>query len=252
MMRAQLSPATINGALVRQRGPIDSPSHVEVKVRHEPRRGGAVVIPIQPALDRRKKKLRDSSDNEDILKVKAFLAGDEAAFEFLFEKYRQRVYGISFRFVRNREDALDVAQEVFLRVYQALEKFKTESKFFTWLYRITVNRSIDFTRSRKSRPLHGMEESAMEALGKPTARRAPAQAPVEYAREQELRENLQQAISSLSDKHQIVFVLHTSEDLSYKEIAEVVGCNVGTVMSRLFYARKKLQESLSSMDYRPS
>ena len=97
-----------------------------------------------------------------------------------------------------------------------------------------------------------MEESAMEALGKPTARRAPAQAPVEYAREQELRENLQQAISSLSDKHQVVFVLHTSEDLSYKEIAEVVGCNVGTVMSRLFYARKKLQESLSSMGYRPS
>ena len=116
----------------------------------------------------------------------------------------------------------------------------------------SVNRSIDFTRSRKSRPLHGMEESAMEALGKPTARRAPAQAPVEYAREQELRENLQQAISSLSDKHQVVFVLHTSEDLSYKEIAEVVGCNVGTVMSRLFYARKKLQESLSSMGYRPS
>ena len=92
----------------------------------------------------------------------------------------------------------------------------------------------------------------MEALGKPTARRTPAQAPVEYAREQELRENLQQAISSLSDKHQVVFVLHTSEDLSYKEIAAVVGCNVGTVMSRLFYARKKLQESLSSMGYRPS
>ena len=161
MMRAQLLPATIDGTLVRQRGPFDSPSHVEVEVRHELRRGGAVVIPIQPALDRRKKKLRDSSDNEDILKVKAVLAGDEAAVEFLFEKYRQRVYGISFRFVRNREDALEVAQEVFLRVYQALEKFKTDSKFFTWLYRITVNRSIDFTRSRKSRPLHGMEELSL-------------------------------------------------------------------------------------------
>ena len=252
MMRAQLSPATINGAWTRQRGIQETPPAAEEGIHRHCERGGAIVIPIQPALKRRKQKLSDSSDNEDILRVKAFLSGDEAAFEFLFEKYRQRVYGIAFRFVRNREDALEVAQEVFLRVYQALEKFKTDSKFFTWLYRITVNRSIDFTRSRKSRPLHGMDESAMEALGKPTARRAPDQAPIEYAQEQELHEKLRQAVAELSDKHQIVFILHTSEDLSYKEIAEVVGCNVGTVMSRLFYARKKLQESLAAMGYKLS
>ena len=250
MMRAQLSPATINVAWTRQRGIQDAPPAAGGRIHRDCERGGAVVIPIQPALKRRKQKLRDSSDNEDILKVKAFLTGDEDAFEFLFEKYRQRVYGIAFRFVRNREDALEVAQEVFLRVYQALEKFKTDSKFFTWLYRITVNRSIDFTRSRKSRRLLRMDESTMEALGEPTARRAPDQGPVEYAQEQELHEKLRQAVAGLSDKHQIVFILHISEDLSYKEISEVVGCNVGTVMSRLFYARKQLQESLAAMGYK--
>ena len=251
MMRAQLNTATIRtapaswltvtgGTLARRRKPRPHDT------------GDAVVIQFQPAADCRNPKLSAPAENEDILKVNAFLAGDENGFEFLFEKYRQKVYGIAYRFVRNREDALEVAQEVFLRVYQALEKFKTNSKFFTWLYRITVNRSIDFTRSRKSRPLHGMDESAMEALGKPTARRAPDQAPIEYAQEQELHEKLRQAVAELSDKHQIVFILHTSEDLSYKEIAEVVDCNVGTVMSRLFYARKKLQESLAAMGYKLS
>ena len=95
-----------------------------------------------------------------------------------------------------------------------------------------------------------MDEPAMEALGKPTAKKAPAQSPVEYAGEKELEEKIREAVATLSEKHQLVFILHTSEDLSYKEIAEVVGCNVGTVMSRLFYARKKLQEALVAMGYR--
>lgn len=250
MMRAQLNPATIRAAHSRRIATPGVPPSPRRRSRRSYGAGDAVVILIQPAADCRNPKLSAPADNEDILKVRAFLAGDETAFEFLFEKYRQKVYGIAYRFVRNREDALEVAQEVFLRVYRGLDKFKTDSKFFTWLYRITVNRSIDFTRSRKSRPLHGMDESAMEALGKPTAQRAPAQSPVEYAQEKELEEKLRQAVATLSEKHQLVFILHASEDLSYKEIAEVVGCNVGTVMSRLYYARKKLQESFVAMGYR--
>ena len=250
MMRAQLCPATIR---TTPACPLTVTGRsLPARTReHRPRASGdAVVVLFQPAADFRNPKLSAPAENEDILKVNAFLAGDENGFEFLFEKYRQKVYGIAYRFVRNREDALEVAQEVFLRVYQGLDKFKTDSKFFTWLYRITVNRSIDFTRSRKSRPLHGMDEPAMEALGKPTARNAPAQSPVEYAREKELEEKIREAVATLSEKHQLVFILHTSEDLSYKEIAEVAGCNVGTVMSRLFYARKKLQEALVAMGYR--
>ena len=116
----------------------------------------------------------DPSDSEDILKVEDFLGGETEAFEFLFDKYRDKVYGIAYRFVRNKEDALEVAQEVFLSVYLGLAKFRTNSKFFTWLYRITVNRAIDFTRSRKARPIVGMEASAMDtrpaAISRPTWR----------------------------------------------------------------------------------
>ena len=247
MMRAQLSPATINGESIRQHRHGGRPTWVGDELN----RDGGVVIKIQPALNRRKRKLRDSSDSEDILKVKAFLDGDEASFEFLFRKYRRKVYQVAFRFVRNREDALDVTTDVFARVYQALEKFKTDSKFFTWLYRITVNRSIDYTRSNKNRP-RPMDTSVMEAVGKPTVDKgASNQSPAEPVLKQEFHEELRQAVSTLSNKHQVIFILHAYEDLTYKEIAEVVGCNLGTVMSRLFYARKKLQELLGAMGYKP-
>ena len=95
---------------------------------------------------------KSASDAEDLERVQAFLRGDAQAFEFLFDKYREKVFGIAFRFLRNKEDALEVTQEVFLRVYQGLAKFKTDSKFFTWLYRIATNRAIDVLRSKKARP----------------------------------------------------------------------------------------------------
>lgn len=193
--------------------------------------------------------MRDSSDTEDLLKVEDFLGGNTEAFEFLFDKYRERVYGIAYRFVRNKEDALEVAQEVFLRVYLGLAKFKTNSKFFTWLYRITVNRAIDFTRSRKVQPILGMDANAMDAIGEPPGRRSRPSDPVEQAQESELEERLMSAVAQLSEKHRAVFVLHACENLAYKQIAEVVGCNIGTVMSRLFYARKKLQEILATQGY---
>jgi len=191
----------------------------------------------------------DPSDSEDILKVEDFLGGETEAFEFLFDKYRDKVYGIAYRFVRNKEDALEVAQEVFLSVYLGLAKFRTNSKFFTWLYRITVNRAIDFTRSRKARPIVGMEASAMDTLGELSERRSRPPDPVEQAQHTELEERLMTAVDQLSEKHRTVFVLHACEDLAYKKIAEVVGCNIGTVMSRLFYARKKLQEILAKQGY---
>ncbi len=193
--------------------------------------------------------MRDSSDSEDILLVEDFLSGKTEAFESLFDKYREKVYGIAYRFVRNKEDALEVTQEVFLRVYLGLSKFKTNSKFFTWLYRITVNRAIDFTRSRKTQPVLGMEESALDAVGENPGRRSPPPDPVAQAQEKELEERLMESVDQLSEKHRAVFVLHAIENLSYKQIAEVVGCNIGTVMSRLFYARKKLQELLGQQGF---
>ena len=186
--------------------------------------------------------VRDASDSEDLRYVAGFLSGDESAFAALFEKYREKVYGVAFRFVKNRDDALEVTQEVFLRVYKNLAKFQTNSRFFTWLYRIAVNRSIDFTRSRKNQPLAGIDTEVLDAQRPP--RRGSQQGPVERAQERELEEILSDAVESLSEKHQAVFVLHAAENLSYREIARVLDCNIGTVMSRLYYARKRLQERL--------
>ena len=195
--------------------------------------------------------VRDPSDREDLDKVERFLRGDLEAFEFLFDKYREKVHRIAFRFVRNREDALEVAQDVFLRVHAGIAKFKTDSKFFTWLYRITVNRAIDFTRSKKKRLAQELHQPFLEAQEGALPGRMPEQDPAEAAQEKELRERLEEAVRMLSEKHRAVFLLHAMENLSYKEIAEVMECSVGTVMSRLFYARKKLQELLSKMGLEP-
>jgi RNA polymerase sigma-70 factor (ECF subfamily) len=190
--------------------------------------------------------LRDASDSEDLQLVEAFLGGDESAFRTLFDKYREKVFGVAFRFVRHHEDALEITQDVFLRVYLGLSQFRTNSKFFTWLYRIAVNRAIDYRRSRKSTPISGFDPSELEssasAVRGDASRSQPS--PGDIAEERELREELAEAVDRLSPKHRAVFLLHASENLSYKEIAAVVGCNIGTVMSRLFYARKSLREEL--------
>jgi RNA polymerase sigma-70 factor (ECF subfamily) len=190
--------------------------------------------------------IRDSSDAEDLQKVGEFLAGDTGAFEFLFEKYREKIYGIAYRFVHNKEEALEVTQEVFLRVYQGLKSFKTDAKFFTWLYRIAVNRAIDFARARKTRRAVELEAAGEE--GKGLLERLPnskSQDPADLLINKELGSTLLRAVDTLSPKHRSVFILHAMENLSYKEIAGVMGCSIGTVMSRLFYARKKLKQILS-------
>ncbi len=195
--------------------------------------------------------VRDPSDAEDIAMVEAFLADDPKAFEFLFDKYREKVHRIAFRFVRNKEDALEITQEVFLRVYQNVAKFKTNSKFFTWLYRITANRAIDFTRSRKTQQAIEVDQPFLEAQEDRLPGRSTPADPSAVAQGKELEDKLAEAVDGLPEKHRIVFVLHAKENLSYKQIAEVVQCNIGTVMSRLFYARKKLQEQLRLLGIEP-
>ena len=196
--------------------------------------------------------MRDRSDREDIVKVEEFLSGELPAFEFLFDKYREKVYRIAYRFTRNKDDALEIAQDVFLRVYTNLGKFKTDSKFFTWLYRITVNRSIDFTRSKKTKVLQQVCPSLLDAQHSTVSGRRGSKDPSEKAEAKELGEKLTDAVSTLSDKHRTVFLLHAVENLSYREIAGVMDSSIGTVMSRLFYARQKLQETLGNMGLAPA
>jgi RNA polymerase sigma-70 factor (ECF subfamily) len=181
----------------------------------------------------------------DLEKVKAAQQGDRAAFDFLVDKYRDIVYAVAYRFARDPDLALDLAQDVFIRAYRGIGSFKGRSSFSTWLYRIAMNTCIDYTR-RRSRSVDAktVPEEVAEYAGSEPIIVGRSEGPTELALSSELGEQIQEAIDALPEYHKSVFVLYEIEGLSYKEIAEVVGCSIGTVMSRLHYARRKLRKML--------
>ena len=172
--------------------------------------------------------------------VKQCQAGEMGAFQELVARYHQKVYMVSLGLLRNREDAMEVAQEAFFRAYRKINSFKGGSSFYTWIYRIAVNISIDTQRRQKRNPLELREsmDGAMEAQNE------VARDPFADVQDRELREKLTQAINELTPEHKAVIVLRTIEGMSYKDIGDILGCSEGTVMSRLHYARKKLQDKL--------
>lgn len=161
--------------------------------------------------------------------------GEAEAFRILVERYQGRAYSIAFGMVGDREDAMEVVQEAFLKAFRTLGGFRGESSFYTWLYRILVNLAIDLRR--KVRPV---QLEAPERLGDPRA-----SDPAEEAHRRELRAAISAAIETLPPEQQAVIVLREIQGLSYAEIAEVEQVPIGTVMSRLFYARRKLQVALA-------
>lgn len=167
-------------------------------------------------------------------------AGDIATFEELVARYHQKVYMVILGLLRNREDALEVAQEAFFRAYRKIKSFQGGSSFYTWLYRIAVNIAIDYQRRQKRNPLDFREsmDGVLEEQNE------VARDPFSDVHDREIREKLMEAINDLTPEHKAVIVLRTVEGLSYKDIGEILGCSEGTVMSRLHYARKKLQEKL--------
>jgi RNA polymerase sigma-70 factor, ECF subfamily len=181
----------------------------------------------------------ESSDWELVEKCQA---GEINAFQELVSRYHQKIYMVILGLLRNREDALEVAQETFFRAYQKIKGFQGDSSFYTWLYRIAVNIAIDSQRRQKRNPLdfrdtmEGIFEDHYEV----------AKDPFSDVYDRELREKLVSAINDLTPEHKAVIILRTVEGLSYRDIAEILGCSEGTVMSRLHYARKKLQEKLSA------
>jgi RNA polymerase sigma-70 factor (ECF subfamily) len=188
----------------------------------------------------------------DIDLVRRCQAGDTRAFDALVTKYRGRVYAMAYHLVQNETEAWDLSQEAFIKAWRALPGFKGDSAFYTWLFRITHNVAYDWLRKKKiraegnefddSRADHGI------AAGAETAPRG-APAPDTAMKQAELGQRIRQAIGQLSPDHQQVILLREVEGSSYEEIATAMQCSVGTVMSRLFYARKKLQEIL--YDLRP-
>jgi RNA polymerase sigma-70 factor (ECF subfamily) len=169
-------------------------------------------------------------------------AGDASAFEALVSRYYQKVFMVILGLMRNREDALEVAQETFFRAFRKIKSFQGGSSFYTWIYRIAVNNAIDAQRKQKRNPLDFHE--AMDEMFE--ARNEVAKDPFADVHDRELRENMTKAINELTPEHIAVIVLRTIEGMSYKDIGEILGCSEGTVMSRLHYARKKLQDKLKT------
>jgi RNA polymerase sigma-70 factor, ECF subfamily len=185
----------------------------------------------------------DAVEPDDVELVKRCQVGDSSAFNDLVIRYRNKVFTMVFGMVQNEQDAWDLAQEGFLKAWKSIHRFKGQSSFYTWLYRIMTNVTID---SLRRKGIHGeteFDDRIAPANVEPGSRTTPSDAPLPHKKleQREIRQRIDEAIGKLSPEHRAVIVMKEIEDLQYSEIAEILSCSLGTVMSRLFYARKKLQ-----------
>jgi len=192
------------------------------------------------------------AETDDLELVRRAQSGETKAFDELVTKYRTRVYAMIYQMVRNEQDAWDLAQDGFFKAWKSLDKFRFQSSFYTWLYRIVTNVSIDWLRKKQVRAEGEFDETQVQPDIEPTADITPKGdvSPERQLERGELRERLDAAIARLSPEHRQVILLKEIDGLQYHEIADVVGCSIGTVMSRLFYARKKLQSMLRDLHER--
>ena len=174
----------------------------------------------------------------DLQLVERVKGGDNAAFRALVERHQRKAFAVALGLLRHREDAMDVCQEAFLRVHKSIANFDGDAQFFTWLYRIIYNLCIDQLRRRRFEQVSIDDADARGEL------EAPSEDPVGRVNRDELRARIEAALEQLTPAHRAVLVLREVQGLSYKEIADVVGCQIGTVMSRLFHARKNLEKML--------
>jgi RNA polymerase sigma-70 factor, ECF subfamily len=176
--------------------------------------------------------------------IRATLDGDDDAFRELMERYKGRAFGVAVGIVGNGDDALDVVQDSFIKAYYKLKEFRFGSNFYTWFYRLLVNQAIDrWRKSARSAEVPLDEGWLSEDASPPDAFSYP-RTPEDLARNRELGDALQRAIASLPEYHRAVIVLREVEGMAYGEIAKALKCSVGTVMSRLHYARGKLKDAL--------
>lgn len=188
---------------------------------------------------------RENESEQDGRLIERAQAGDSGAFRLLVERHQRRVFAIALGLVRDEQDAREIAQEAFLRVHKGLPQFQGGSSFFTWLYRIVTNLSIDLMRkpSRREAELHfALELDEAESQLLPQATAAD---PFDAVRRGELSQRIQRALEALPPYHRGVILMREVEGMSYEEMAEAMQVSKGTIMSRLFHARKKLQRALS-------
>ena len=187
---------------------------------------------------------------EDRELVEKAAGGDHRAFRILVERYQQRAYGIAYGVLRDSDQAMDVAQDAFVKVYKKLPEFEGRAKFYTWLYRIVMNLCIDRKRKMARRKEVEYDDTRSTPTGNdakgPTLASIYLEGPERAFERAELREHMGRALETLSDAHKEILLLREVQGLSYEEIAETLDVAQGTVMSRLFHARKKFQDSLRS------
>lgn len=165
--------------------------------------------------------------------------GDQGALKEIFDRYHKKVYRIAYGVVRHREDALDIVQEVFIKLFRTIRSFKGESRLYTYLYRMTMNTAIDVARKTKRTPVSAIDE---DSGFQPSD--DPEKGPDRVFAQKELEEKVRWALDQLPRDQKAAILFREVEGLSYQEIAEAMGCSIGTVMSRLHYGRKKVQQLL--------
>lgn len=180
--------------------------------------------------------LADLTDLELIRKVKA---GETQAFDVLIQRYGKRIHRVIYGMVHNYADTEDLTQDTFVRAYEGIKKFKEQYKFYTWLYRIAINLCINHYKRKKMIQFTSLTNSEF----------SPDENPKTNVESQDLRRAVEYQLTQLPEEQKMVFVLRTFDEMSYQEIADILGISMGTVMSRLARARHKLKELLK--DYLP-
>jgi RNA polymerase sigma-70 factor, ECF subfamily len=189
----------------------------------------------------------DHTTASDEQLVGAAKRGDMGAFEELVARHRDKIYARAFSMMRNEDEALDLSQEAWVKSWQRLQQFQGDSSFGTWMTRIVINLCLDQLRRRKRQRTESIEEMDEESGGVERQMPVVVANPTERLERAELRKRIDQALGQLSHEHRTVMVLHEFEEMEYKEIARTMGCSIGTVMSRLFYARRKMASLLASL-----
>jgi RNA polymerase sigma-70 factor, ECF subfamily len=179
--------------------------------------------------------------------VKRCQAGDTEAFDELVTRYRARVFSMIYNMVHSEQDAWDLAQDSFVKAWKSIRRFRGRSSFYTWIYRIVMNVTIDWLRKKQVKAGGAEFDDTVELKQiDPASKTVPKTAalPYETMERKEIKARIDKAIAQLSPEHRAVILMKEIEEMQYHEIAEALGCSIGTVMSRLFYARKKLQNLL--------
>ncbi|MDH3373857.1 MAG: RNA polymerase sigma factor RpoE [Gammaproteobacteria bacterium] len=188
-----------------------------------------------------------SNESTDKELVKRVQKGDKGAFDLLVLKYEQKIVNLVMRYVRDPEQALDISQEAFIKAYRALPRFRGDSAFYTWLYRIAVNTAKNYLAAQRRRPmdieldLQEQEQYGLHAKLKET------DTPETVTMSHELQETLERAIESLPDDLRTAIILRELDGMSYEEIAQTMDCPVGTVRSRIFRARDAIGKKVGTL-----